>query len=118
LLPIGEIQAYLKTLRGLSVSIGEIVELQHRLRERTQAQVNALKAEIRASPAVQADETGWREDGLKTQPNHQRQILNQLQAAERKNNHHYSCALGEYPPVTRRREIYKQLQAKRKAVDK
>lgn len=63
-LPIRQIQAYLKTLHGLSVSIGEIVELQHRLREQVQAEVDALKAAIRASPAVQADETGWREDGL------------------------------------------------------
>jgi transposase len=28
-----------------------------------QPRLDALKGEIRASPAVQADETGWREDG-------------------------------------------------------
>ena len=29
-----------------------------------EAAVEALKAAIRASPAVQADETGWRENGM------------------------------------------------------
>lgn len=63
-LPIRQIQVYLSTLHGLSVSIGEIVELLHRMRQQTTTQLAALKAEIRASPAVQADETGWREDGI------------------------------------------------------
>src|SRR5438874_1524224 len=63
-LPIRQIQAYLSTLHGLQVSIGEIVELLHRIREQTKAQVESLKAEIRASPAIQADETSWREDGI------------------------------------------------------
>ncbi len=29
-----------------------------------QPHLDALKREIRASPAIQADETGWREDGI------------------------------------------------------
>jgi len=40
------------------------VELLHRLKDHMQPHLAALKREIRASPAVQADETGWREDGL------------------------------------------------------
>jgi transposase len=63
-LPIRQIQTYLRTLHGVTISNGEIVELQHRLKKQMQPHLDALKAEIRASPAVQMDETGWREDGL------------------------------------------------------
>jgi transposase len=62
-LPIRQIQMYLLTLHGVTISIGEIVELLHRMKAQMQPQLDALKTEIRASPAVQADETGWREDG-------------------------------------------------------
>src|SRR5436305_3112794 len=62
-LPIRQIQVYLLTLRGVTISSGEIVELLHRLKAQMQPQLAALKMQIRASPAVQADETGWREDG-------------------------------------------------------
>ena len=63
-LPIRQIQAYLLTLHGVEISSGEIVELLHRIKEQMQPHLDALKREIRASPAVQADETGWREDGI------------------------------------------------------
>jgi hypothetical protein len=36
----------------------------HRISKHAQPVLDDLKSEIRASPAVQADETGWREDGL------------------------------------------------------
>jgi transposase len=62
-LPIRQIQTYLSTLHGVTISVGELVELQHRLKEEMQPHLDALKAEIRASPALQMDETGWREDG-------------------------------------------------------
>jgi transposase len=62
-LPVRQIQAYLATLHGLKISSGEIVGLLHRARAHLEPLVAALKQEIRASPAVQADETGWREDG-------------------------------------------------------
>jgi transposase len=62
-LPVRQIQAYLATLHGLKVSIGEIVELLHRAKDQLHPLLAALKQQIRASPAVQADETGWREDG-------------------------------------------------------
>src|SRR5260370_9430252 len=61
-LPIRQVQAYLLTLHGVTISSGEIVELLHRIKAQMQPQLDALKREIRASPAVQADETGWRED--------------------------------------------------------
>jgi transposase len=62
-LPIRQIQTYLLTLHGVRISSGEIVELLHRIKAQMQPHLDALKQEIRASPAVQADETGWREDG-------------------------------------------------------
>jgi len=63
-LPIRQIRELLQTLHGVEVSIGEIVEVLHRLSKHAQPVLDDLKAEIRASPAIQADETGWREDGL------------------------------------------------------
>src|SRR6266566_4231159 len=63
-LPIRQIQAYLLALHGVRISSGEIVELLHRIKAQMQPHLDALKREIRASPAVQADETGWREDGI------------------------------------------------------
>ena len=63
-LPIRQIQQMLFTLHGFAVSAGEIVELLHRIKEHAQPVLLDLKAQIRASPAVQADETEWREDGI------------------------------------------------------
>jgi len=63
-LPLRQIQAYLATLHDLKLSLGEITEVLHRLSEKMEPTLAALKATIRGSPAVQADETGWREDGL------------------------------------------------------
>jgi transposase len=63
-LPIRQLQEVMRQVYGLQVSIGEIVELLHRLREYAQPVLDGLKGEIRSSPAVQADETGWREDGI------------------------------------------------------
>ncbi len=40
------------------------MEALRRLHAQLEPQVQALKAELRASPAIQADETGWREDGV------------------------------------------------------
>ena len=62
-LPVRQIQAYLAALHGLTISSGAIVELVHRVKGQLHLLVAALKQQIRASPAVQADETGWREDG-------------------------------------------------------
>lgn len=63
-LPLRHLRDLLRDLYGFEVSVGELVELLHRIKEYAQPVLDALKAEIRASPAVQADETGWREDGL------------------------------------------------------
>lgn len=63
-LPIRQIRDLLYTLHGVQVSVGEIVEVLHRLVTHAQPVLDDLKAHIRASSAVQADKTGWREDGL------------------------------------------------------
>lgn len=63
-LPIRQIRELLQTLHGVEVSIGEIAEVLHRLVIHAQPVLDGLLATLRASPAVQADETGWREDGL------------------------------------------------------
>ncbi len=63
-IPIRQIRELLFALHRVQVSVGEIVEVLHRLVRHAQPRLEDIKAHIRASPAVQADETGWREDGL------------------------------------------------------
>jgi transposase len=62
-LPVRQIRALLLILSGCEISTGEIAELLHRVVSHAQPVLEAIKGQIRASPAVQADETGWREDG-------------------------------------------------------
>ena len=57
------IQMYLQTLHNLDLSLGEIVELTHRVRRELQGEMDALLKEIQGSVVVHGDETGWREDG-------------------------------------------------------
>ena len=61
--PMRQIQLFLKSVHGLTISAGEISELLSRSTIQMQAEVEAIKAAMRTSPAVQADETGWRENG-------------------------------------------------------
>lgn len=63
-LPIGQIVTYLETVHRVKVSPGEIVELLHRIASHVQPLVDGIKAHIQKSPAAQADETNWREDGV------------------------------------------------------
>ena len=62
-LPIGVIRKYLRIVHGLHVSKGAIVNAVHRTAQKGQAKVASILAQIRASPVVHADETGWRQDG-------------------------------------------------------
>jgi transposase len=62
--PIRQIRQVLLSVHGGEVSSGEIVEVLHRISTHAHPLLADLKATIRASPAVQADDTGWREDGL------------------------------------------------------
>jgi transposase len=62
-LPFRQIQTYLVTLHGVHLSVGELVEVLHRMSKHVGPMVENLKGQLQGSPAVQADETGWREDG-------------------------------------------------------
>jgi transposase len=62
-LPFATIQRYLRTLHGLELSVGALVGAVQRVAARAGPAVEQLRADIRASPVVHADETGWREDG-------------------------------------------------------
>jgi hypothetical protein len=62
-LPVRTIQGHLGTLHGLHLSAGEIVEILHTVRQQAAPRVAGLRAEVRASPVVCGDETGWREQG-------------------------------------------------------
>ncbi len=61
--PLRVIQAWLSSVHGLRLSIGEISDLLRRVAAYGQGAHHALRERIRASPVVQADETGWRENG-------------------------------------------------------
>lgn len=62
-LPVRQIRALLLIVYSCEISTGEIVELLHRVVSHAEPMLKSIKGQIRASPAVQADETGWREDG-------------------------------------------------------
>lgn len=62
-LPVRQIRTLLWILYGCEISTGEIVELLHRVVSHAKPVLETIKGQVRASPAVQADETGWREDG-------------------------------------------------------
>ncbi len=62
-LPYGVIQRYLKWRYRLGLSVGELVALVRGVARLGQDEYNQLQQEIRASPVVYGDETGWREDG-------------------------------------------------------
>jgi transposase len=62
-LPVRPVQTYLATLHQLYLSVGEIIELAHDVRQHLQGQADQLLAQIRQQPVVHQDETGWRENG-------------------------------------------------------
>ncbi|MDO8673886.1 MAG: transposase, partial [Dehalococcoidia bacterium] len=62
-LPFEQIQWYLKTLHQLHLSVGELVALVQRTATRAKPAMERIRDQIRASPVVNADETGWRQDG-------------------------------------------------------
>jgi transposase len=45
------------------VSVGAIVAASHQVAQRGEAEVARIRERVRASPLVQADETGWRQNG-------------------------------------------------------
>ncbi len=62
--PKRTIQAMLQSIYGLHLSVGEIAELLHALARKGRAFYEGLWEAVRGSPCVNADETGWREDGV------------------------------------------------------
>ena len=60
---VRHIQALLHTVHGVLLSIGEITELCHQVRECVHETLAGLNEQIRQSPVIHGDETGWREDG-------------------------------------------------------
>jgi transposase len=62
-LPVRTIQAYLETVHHLHLSVGAITAASQRVALAAADEVTAMRDQIRASPAVHADETGWRTDG-------------------------------------------------------
>jgi transposase len=63
-LPITQIQRRLASQHQLTLSVGGIVGLLHQVAHQSGTTMTQLKADIRASPVVHADETGWRQDGI------------------------------------------------------
>jgi transposase len=63
-LPVATIQWYLRTFHALSVSSGAIVGAMQRAAQAGERAVAVIREEIRGSPWVHGDETGWREDGV------------------------------------------------------
>ena len=62
-LPKAVIAGLLQALLGLSLSVGEISELLHRVATQGKDDYVALQTQVKSSAFVHADETGWREDG-------------------------------------------------------
>jgi hypothetical protein len=62
-LPFRAIQAHLVTLHNLRLSVGELVELTHAVRQQLQPQADQLKAAVQTSTVAHGDETSWRENG-------------------------------------------------------
>lgn len=62
-LPLAVIQQVVRSLTGLHVSAGAIVDMIQRVATAAEPVIGRIAAGIRASPVVHADETGWREAG-------------------------------------------------------
>ncbi|GAC1523967.1 MAG: hypothetical protein NVS2B16_32380 [Chloroflexota bacterium] len=63
-LPIGQIQERLRREYDLDLSLGGIVGLLRLAAHKGRPRYEGIKTQIRGSPVVHADETGWREDGI------------------------------------------------------
>ena len=62
--PIGQIKTFLDVVWGLEISAGGIAEILHDIAELGGPTYEGLLGDVRGSPVVHADETGWREDGV------------------------------------------------------
>jgi len=62
-MPVERVQKLLESLYGLHLGRGEITKILHTVASMGKSEVEKLLHAVRGSPAVNADETGWREDG-------------------------------------------------------
>ena len=62
-LPFRTIQWYLATFHQLQLSLGGIAHVVQQIAKRAEPAVETIREQIRGSPVVHADETGWRESG-------------------------------------------------------
>jgi len=62
-IPMRMVKSMLRELFGLQLSEGEVVELLKGTKQAGKAALAELLEQVRGSPAVCGDETGWREDG-------------------------------------------------------
>jgi len=87
-MPVEQIKGLLESLGGLRISKGEISEILHRVAEIGEKEYLNLRNEIRGSPVVNADETGWRQDGVNgyiwsfSTPNARYFVYNRSRAAD------------------------------------
>ena len=63
-MPKRTIQTFLQSMYGLHLAVGEIAELLHALARKGRAFYEQLRDAVRGSPFINADETGWRENGM------------------------------------------------------
>lgn len=61
--PLQTVQWRMRTVYDLHVSVGRLVAASAQVAQRGAAAVMAIRDQSRASPAVHADETGWRQNG-------------------------------------------------------
>lgn len=62
--PVRTIQRLVRDLFAVHVSLGAITLVSDRLAARGEGEVAALRDQVRASPVVHLDETGWRQTGV------------------------------------------------------
>jgi hypothetical protein len=62
-LPIARIQWYLEAVHGLHLSVGGIVAVLGTVARRAEPVVSDIREQIRGSPVLHVDETGWRQAG-------------------------------------------------------
>ena len=62
-LPLRTIRWHLDTVHGLQLSLGAIVAATQQVAGKAQRVVADILEQVRGSPVVHADETGWRQDG-------------------------------------------------------
>lgn len=61
--PYGQIQRYLATVHRLALSQGALVSAVRTVARQGAAEAAQIQEQVRASPVVHGDETGWRENG-------------------------------------------------------